>query len=97
MKLAEFARAVKKDNAYVISVVKHKTARKDPAHIACTEKIFNLLKLYVTHFRNKLEGISTSPQNTVFVLWNSSTMDSSLINLGLDLRLSGNVLSATVA
>ena len=79
MKLAEFARAVKKDNAYVISVVKHKTARKGPAHIACTEKIFNLLKLYVTHFRNKLEGISTSPQNTVFVSWNGGAMDSSLI------------------
>ena len=59
--------------------------------------MFNLLKLYVTHFGNKLEGISTSPQNMVFVLWNGSTMDSSLINLGLNLRLSANVLLATVA
>ena len=37
------------------------------------------MKLYVTHFRNKLEGISTSPQITVWVLWNGGAMDSSLI------------------
>ena len=95
-KLANFACAIKKDNGYVISVPKQDSTKRSIPY-SMHREIFNLLKLYVTHFRNKLEGISTSPQNTVFVLWNSSTMDSSLINLGLNLRLSGNVLSATVA
>ena len=33
----------------------------------------------MTHFRNRLEVISTSPQNTVFVSRNGGAMDSSLI------------------
>lgn len=66
MKLAEFAQTLTNDNGYVGSMVKDKTVQKSPAYTTCTEEIFKLLKLYLAHFQNRLEGISTSPQSTVF-------------------------------
>ena len=40
MTLGEYKRATERDNGYVISVIKHKTAHKVPANIACTPSLF---------------------------------------------------------
>ena len=79
MTLDEYSRVVFKDGGYVISVKKHKTKHKGPAHIAFSAKNFKWLKTYLNKFRNQLDGIGTTPKHTVFVSWNGGLMDSSLI------------------
>ena len=44
MTLDEYSRVVFKDGGYVISVKKHKTKHKGPAHIAFSAKNFKWLK-----------------------------------------------------
>ena len=79
MTLDEYSRVVFKDGGYVISVKKHKTKHKGPAHIALSAKNFKWLNTYLNKFRNQLDGIGTTPKHTVFVSWNGGPMDSSLI------------------
>ena len=63
----------------VISVKKHEIRYKDPAHIACTTDLFRELVIFKRNFRDKLEGITTRPKDTVFVSWASGAMDASLV------------------
>ena len=79
MTLHEYSKVVFKDGGYVISVKKHKTKHKGPAHIALSTKNFKWLNTYLNKFRNQLDGIDTNPKHTVFVSWNGGPMDSSLI------------------
>ena len=77
MTLDEYSRVVFKDGGYVISVKKHKTKHKGPAHIAFSAKNFKWLKTYLNKFRNQLDGIGTTPKHTVFVSWNGGPLETS--------------------
>ena len=79
MTLKEFERAIFRNNGHVISVKKHKTGYKGPAHIACNKGLFKELIIFKNYFRNKLDDISIEPEDTFFVSWNGGAMDSSLI------------------
>ena len=79
MTLEEFERAIFRENRYVISVKNHKTGYKGPAHIVCTAALFRELAVFKRNFRDKLEGITTRPKDTMFVSWTGGAMDSSLV------------------
>ena len=79
MTLQEFERAIFRENGYVISVKKHKTGYKGPAHIVCTAALFRELAVFKRNFRDKLEGITTRTKDTMFVSWTGGAMDSSLV------------------
>ena len=51
----------------MIRVIKHKAAQKEPVNIACAPSLFREIRIYVKYLRNKIEGTSTDPDNTVFV------------------------------
>ena len=51
----------------MIRVIKHKAAQKEPVNVACAPSLFREIRIYVKYPRNKIEGTSTDPDNTVFV------------------------------
>ena len=67
MTLDECKRATNSDNGYVIRVIKHKAAHKGPVYIACAPSLFREIRIFVKYLRNKIEGTSTAPGDTVFV------------------------------
>ena len=77
--LDECKRATNRDNGYVIRVIKHKAAHKGPVNIACAPSLFREIRIYVKYLRNKIEGTSTDPDDTVFVSQSGGAMDSSPI------------------
>ena len=67
MTLDECKRAINRIHGYVIRVIKHKAAHKGPVNIACAPSLFREIRIYVKYLRNKIEGTSTDPDDTVFV------------------------------
>ena len=85
MTLGEFKRAVQgKENIASVRVLNHKTVdTSGPAVLSFSKKLFEEANTFLTHFRNKLEGIDTKDDANFFVSWNGNAMSSSMVTMQL--------------
>nr|XP_047134363.1 uncharacterized protein LOC124812189 [Hydra vulgaris] len=79
MTLNEFSVAFENTDGFVVSVKKHKTSYKGPAHIALSKTLYLHVQKYITFLRNTLDGVSTSQDSYVFVSWHGGAISSSML------------------
>ena len=79
MTIEEFEKADEQDDGFVVSVKKHKTSYKGPAHIGFNKELYNEASSYIRVIRSRLPGTSIEKCSPVFVSWSGIKMGSSLI------------------
>ena len=79
MTLKEYNNAIIQKDGHVVQVLRHKTAHKGPANISMSSELFRNVHHYIKSMRNMLPGISVKDDDTVFVSWGGSKMESNMI------------------
>lgn len=81
MTLKEFENAsLASTGSYTVYVMDHKTiATSGPAVIVFTKFLHGECAMYIKHIRNQLPGISTLPDDPLFISWTGRKMSSSLL------------------
>ncbi|XP_065667327.1 uncharacterized protein LOC136087847 [Hydra vulgaris] len=80
MTLNEFKKSTEKKEGFIVSVMKHKTSYKGPAHIVLSHSLHLKVKKYIKFMRNMLDGVSKEDDSYVFLSWSGSPISSSMLS-----------------
>nr|XP_047124634.1 uncharacterized protein LOC124807122 isoform X2 [Hydra vulgaris]XP_047126611.1 uncharacterized protein LOC124807913 isoform X2 [Hydra vulgaris] len=80
MTLNEFKKSIEKKDGFIVSVMKHKTSYKGPAHIVLSHSLYFKVKKYIKFMRNMLDGVSKKDDSYVFLSWSGSPISSSMLS-----------------
>ena len=80
MTLYEFEKSTEKKEGFIVSVMKHKTSYKGPAHIVLSHCLYLKIKKYIRFRRNMLDGVSKTDDSYVFLSWSGSPISSSMLS-----------------
>lgn len=80
MKMAEFRKAQKLDDSFVVKVTKHKTYETHgPANVVLTPTLHNWMNIFIRKFRNPVADSQHGDAEPVFLSWGNRAMDSSQV------------------
>ncbi|XP_047128536.2 uncharacterized protein LOC124809068 [Hydra vulgaris] len=104
MTLGEFKSSVSQNDGIVVRVLHHKNDYKGPANITFQHEVYKRVQMYINFVRQRLPDVNVRDCDPVFLSFNGSKMDSSMIttqfssfwNRGLGLPIEDRMIPTVV-